>query len=436
MAGRRPALRAVRVGPPDAAPASPGHGRSKTCPTGCAGRATRRCPGFAGAWQVEDLPYGLCGSGRPTLPRLRRGMAGRRPALRAVRVGPPGAAPALPGHGRSKTCPTGCAGRTTRRCPGFAGAWQVEDLPYGLCGSGHPALPRLCRGMAGRRPALRAVRVGPPDAAPASPGHGRSKTCPTGCAGRTTRRCPASPGHGRSKTCPTGCAGRAARRCPGFAGAWQVEDLPYGRGDIRVGVQRYNGAMPDALPALSVSYPASGRSATTNAMGMRPCQERCWLRRGEQHLLLKSPPASGKSRALMFLAIDKVKRQGLKQAIVVVPEKTIGASFADEELTAYGFDHDWTVEPRWNLCNAPGDDEDAGGGQGRRGRGLPAERQREPRLHPRDLPLRGRPARRRGLRRPARRDRRVPPRLRQPGLAAWASTCGRCWSGTGPTWSR
>ena len=121
--------------------------------------------------------------------------------------------------------------------------------------------------------------------------------------------------------------------------------------------------MSDPLPSLSVSYPASGRSTRTNAMGMRPMQERCWLRRGEQHLLIKSPPASGKSRALMFLAIDKVKRQGLKQAIVVVPERTIGASFADEDLSAHRFAHDWKVEPRWNLCNAPGDDEDASGGK-------------------------------------------------------------------------
>lgn len=49
-------------------------------------------------------------------------------------------------------------------------------------------------------------------------------------------------------------------------------------------------------------------------MGMRAMQERVWQHRGEQYLLLKSPPASGKSRALMFVA------------------------------------------PQWNLCNAPGTD--------------------------------------------------------------------------------
>lgn len=97
-----------------------------------------------------------------------------------------------------------------------------------------------------------------------------------------------------------------------------------------------------------------GRSTRPNAMGMRPMQERVWQRRGEQYLLIKSPPASGKSRALMFVALDKLHRQGLRQAIVVVPEKTIGASFSDTKLSEHGFFADWTVEPKWNLCNSPG----------------------------------------------------------------------------------
>lgn len=89
---------------------------------------------------------------------------------------------------------------------------------------------------------------------------------------------------------------------------------------------------------------------------MREMQERAYEHRGEQYLLIKSPPASGKSRALMFIALDKITNQGLKKAIVVVPEKSIGASFADEPLTKYGFWADWTVKPNWNLCNAPGED--------------------------------------------------------------------------------
>lgn len=86
-------------------------------------------------------------------------------------------------------------------------------------------------------------------------------------------------------------------------------------------------------------------------------QERAYAKRGEQYLLIKSPPASGKSRALMFIALDKLHNQGLQQAIVVVPERSIGSSFDDEPLSAFGFYWDWQVAPQWNLCNAPGIDE-------------------------------------------------------------------------------
>jgi hypothetical protein len=58
----------------------------------------------------------------------------------------------------------------------------------------------------------------------------------------------------------------------------------------------------------------------------------------------------------MFIALDKLHNQGLKQAIIVVPEKTIGSSFNDELLSKFGFWADWRVEPKWNLCNAPGSD--------------------------------------------------------------------------------
>ena len=111
-----------------------------------------------------------------------------------------------------------------------------------------------------------------------------------------------------------------------------------------------------SVPSISVSYARNGSSTKANALGMRPMQERAYEKRGEQYLLIKSPPASGKSRALMFIVLDKLKNQGLKQAIIVVPEKAIGASFYDEPLTKFGFWEDWRVEPKWNLCNAPGGD--------------------------------------------------------------------------------
>jgi hypothetical protein len=57
----------------------------------------------------------------------------------------------------------------------------------------------------------------------------------------------------------------------------------------------------------------------------------------------------------MFIALDKLANQGLKQAIIVVPEKSIGASFR-RAAVQFGFWADWQVEPKWNLCNAPGED--------------------------------------------------------------------------------
>ena len=110
------------------------------------------------------------------------------------------------------------------------------------------------------------------------------------------------------------------------------------------------------IPSVSVTYARNGNSTKANALGMRPMQERAYEKRGEQYLLIKSPPASGKSRALMFVALDKLRNQGVKQAIIVVPEKSIGASFNDEPLSQFGFWCDWHVEPKWNLCNAPGND--------------------------------------------------------------------------------
>lgn len=110
------------------------------------------------------------------------------------------------------------------------------------------------------------------------------------------------------------------------------------------------------VPSVSVTYACNGSSTRANEFGMRVMQERAYEKRGEQYLLIKSPPASGKSRALMFIALDKLHNQGLKQAIIVVPEKSIGSSFANEPLSKFGFWADWTVQPKWNLCNSPGTD--------------------------------------------------------------------------------
>ena len=57
--------------------------------------------------------------------------------------------------------------------------------------------------------------------------------------------------------------------------------------------------MNESIPSVSVTYAQSGASTRANELGMRPMQERAFDKRGEQYLLIKSPPASGKSRALI-----------------------------------------------------------------------------------------------------------------------------------------
>jgi superfamily II DNA or RNA helicase len=110
--------------------------------------------------------------------------------------------------------------------------------------------------------------------------------------------------------------------------------------------------MPDLI---KVEYSQTGKSKKTNALGMREMQERAYNARTAQYLLIKAPPASGKSRALMFIALDKLKNQGIKKVIVAVPEKSIGASFSSTKLTEHGFFTDWTVNPKYNLCTAGSD---------------------------------------------------------------------------------
>ena len=103
---------------------------------------------------------------------------------------------------------------------------------------------------------------------------------------------------------------------------------------------------------LSVQYAQTGKSTQQNNMGMREMQSRAYAAKDAQYLLLKAPPASGKSRALMFLALDKVERQGLAKAIIAVPEISIGGSFADTNLSKFGFFADWHIDARYNLCTA------------------------------------------------------------------------------------
>ena len=100
---------------------------------------------------------------------------------------------------------------------------------------------------------------------------------------------------------------------------------------------------------FEINYNGTGASQSNNALGMREMQERVYAKRTSQHLLIKAPPASGKSRALMFIALDKLHAQGLKKAIIAVPERSIGKSFRSTKLTEYGFYWDWEVLSKNNL---------------------------------------------------------------------------------------
>lgn len=110
--------------------------------------------------------------------------------------------------------------------------------------------------------------------------------------------------------------------------------------------------MPNLIEA---TYEQTGQSTKINHMGMREMQERAFACRDAQHLLLKAPPASGKSRALMFIGLDKLHNQNIKKVIVAVPERSIGGSFGKTDLKSHGFFADWDFNEQYNLCTPGGD---------------------------------------------------------------------------------
>lgn len=110
--------------------------------------------------------------------------------------------------------------------------------------------------------------------------------------------------------------------------------------------------MPDIV---HVKYNQTGKSKKTNEFGMREMQERAFEARTAQHLLIKAPPASGKSRALMFIGLDKLINQGIKKVIVAVPERSIGSSFSTTDLMKDGFFANWEPNDIYNLCTPSGE---------------------------------------------------------------------------------
>ncbi|MBL3539235.1 DEAD/DEAH box helicase [Aminivibrio sp.] len=101
---------------------------------------------------------------------------------------------------------------------------------------------------------------------------------------------------------------------------------------------------------VKINYEATGKSTQVDALGMREMQARAYTARNAQYLLIKAPPASGKSRALMFIALDKLNTGQVKKVIVAVPERAIGKSFLSTNLTTNGFHSDWTLSDKYNLC--------------------------------------------------------------------------------------
>lgn len=102
---------------------------------------------------------------------------------------------------------------------------------------------------------------------------------------------------------------------------------------------------------VDIRYEQTGQSSATDALGMREMQAKAYEARNKRFLLIKAPPASGKSRALMFIALDKLMHQGLKKVVVAVPEKSIGRSFKNTNLMEHGFFADWRVTPYYDLCD-------------------------------------------------------------------------------------
>lgn len=117
----------------------------------------------------------------------------------------------------------------------------------------------------------------------------------------------------------------------------------------------------DAKNIVNISYAQTGQSSTTNSLGMREMQAMAYEARNKRYLLIKAPPASGKSRALMFIALDKLEHQGIRKVVVAVPEKSIGRSFANTDLKKFGFFADWKVPPYFNLCDVGGNEQDKAG---------------------------------------------------------------------------
>jgi superfamily II DNA or RNA helicase len=106
---------------------------------------------------------------------------------------------------------------------------------------------------------------------------------------------------------------------------------------------------------ITAEYESNGKSISTNNFGMREMQMRVYEKFDSQYILLKAPPASGKSRALMYVALEKLRNGLVKKIIVAVPERSIAKSFASTDLISSGFHSNWTIIPQYDLCSPGGE---------------------------------------------------------------------------------
>ena len=111
---------------------------------------------------------------------------------------------------------------------------------------------------------------------------------------------------------------------------------------------------------VDIKYQQTGTATAVNSLGMREMQALAYEHRNKRFLLIKAPPASGKSRALMFIALDKLEHQGIKKVVVAVPEKSIGRSFKNTNLVNGGFFANWEVPPYFNLTDVKNEQDKKG----------------------------------------------------------------------------
>ena len=111
---------------------------------------------------------------------------------------------------------------------------------------------------------------------------------------------------------------------------------------------------------VDIKYQQTGTATAVNPLGMREMQAMAYEHRNKRFLLIKAPPASGKSRALMFIALDKLQNQGLKRVVVAVPEKSIGRSFKNTNLMNGGFFANWSVPTYFNLTDVKNEQDKKG----------------------------------------------------------------------------